>query len=147
MLSTIRSEVPPAAQSLGFSGAAPFVALALLSFAGDEVGAWAVLALLGYGAVILSFLGGVHWGLAMAQADPGAQRLGLSVVPSLIGWLGLLIGGAYGMGVLAAGFAAMLWLDLRATARGIAPAWYPRLRWPLTLIVVASLVAALVAAS
>ena len=51
-----------------------------------------------YGAVILSFLGGIQWGLAIRNSDGNARtRQGLtpiltvSIVPSLIGWTGLVV--------------------------------------------------------
>jgi hypothetical protein len=139
MLETLRREVPPAAFSLGFLGAVPFVALAVMAFLAEPIGGWALAALLAYGAIILSFMGGVHWGWAMAADEPSFTRLGLSVVPSLLGWGGFLLAGSVGFVVIALGFAALLWLDLQAVAAGRAAAWYPQLRWPLTLIVVASL--------
>jgi hypothetical protein len=145
MLDTLRRDVPPAAFSLGLLGAGPFVGLAVMTLTGDGLGIWAGLALLAYGAVILSFMGGVHWGWAMAAGEPSLERLGLSVVPSLVGWGGFLLGGSAGLIVLALGFIGLLWLDLRAVAAGRAATWYPQLRWPLTVIVVASLVLAALA--
>jgi hypothetical protein len=145
MLDTLRRDVPPAAFCLGLLGAAPFVGLAALTLIEGGIGTWAGLALLAYGAVILSFMGGVHWGWAMAAGEPSLERLGLSVVPSLVGWGGFLLGGSAGMIVVALGFIGLLWLDLKAVATGRAAAWYPQLRWPLTVIVVASLALAALA--
>jgi hypothetical protein len=48
--------------------------------------------------------------------------------------------------VIAVGFGALLWRDLKAIDEGRAANWYRNLRWPLTLIVVASLVIASFAA-
>ncbi len=137
------SKVPAAAAWLGGAGALPFVAGVLLALAGDaSLGAWAVEALRAYGAVILSFMAGIHWGLAMADRGAGAGqgaswgRLGLSVTPALLGWLALLLPPVAGFLLLATSFAALLAVDLASVRRGMAPAWYPRLRWPLTTIVV-----------
>ena len=138
--------MPPTAQWLGGLGAVPFVVLAILSVVTDgPVGAHSSLALAAYGAVILSFLGGVHWGVAIAGfgRDVGvcrvSRRLAYSVVPSLIGWGALFLARPIGLMVLAAAFAAMLAFDLRAGRSGELPVWYPRLRLPLTVAVVASL--------
>ena len=70
-MQTQRAAVPAMAAWLGGLGALPFVGLAV-AVVGLEGPARAVVvqALLGYGAVILSFLGGIHWGLAIA---PGPQ--------------------------------------------------------------------------
>jgi len=143
------TEVPAAARWLGAFGALPFVVLALsvpvLEGLPREQAAFALAA---YGAVILSFLGGVHWGLATAGAGPRqapaglSRRLGFSVVPSLLGWTALLLPRPLDLVVLAAAFALLLLFDVLASRRGEAPPWYPTLRWPLTAVVVASLVVA-----
>jgi len=147
MLAALRQDVPLPAFILGFLGAVPFLGLALLAVLAKPLGsaslqAWALAALLAYAAIILSFMGGVHWGWAMAADEPSFERLGLSVLPALLGWGGYLFGGSIGILVIAAGFAALLWLDLRAIAEGRAASWYGRLRWPLTVVVVGCLVVA-----
>ena len=133
----MRRPVPSAAAWLGFTGAIPFVAGLVGSLAPSLaiVGPYGLLA---YGAVILSFLGGVHWGLAMS-ADSAPLRLAASVAPSLVSWAALLWGGRLGLLGLAVAFAILLAFDLREAASGRAPAWYPALRRPLTAIVVACL--------
>ena len=135
--------IPAAALWLGPLGLIPFLAGALAPWIlPAERLPDASLALIGYGAVILSFLGGVHWGLAAPAGRP--LQIGLSVVPSLVAWLALLVANLQGtdtaLWLLAAAFAVLLPGDLLAAARGLAPGWYPRLRVPLTLIVVACLV-------
>ncbi len=137
--------IPRAAALLGFSGALPFAALSLASLVPGWPGALALQALLGYGVAILAFLGGVHWGLGIGQGEPTLARLGASVLPSLVAWLAHVLGGPLGLLVLAAAFAALLAYDLAQTRRGAAPAWYPRLRWPLTAIVLACLLLAALA--
>jgi hypothetical protein len=132
--------VPKAAQRLAFAGALPFVAGALgVWLLPGERGLWAGFALQTYGAVILSFLGGIHWGLAMAgtrDGTPDARQFGASVVPSLLGWVALLLPQPAGLVLLAFGFVSQFLYDRRAAARGFAPAWYPALRQPLTIVVV-----------
>lgn len=139
--------MPSAAKLLGALGAVPFVCLAVAGpFLEGVLRDQASFALAAYGAVILSFLGGVHWGLAIAGFGPephdGAsiRRLTISVLPSLIAWGALLLPAAAGLPVLAGAFAAMLLVDRRASQKREAPAWYPSLRWPLTTAVVASLI-------
>lgn len=136
------AEIPTAAAVLGFAGAIPFAALALASFSTGDLGTFALDALWGYGLAILSFLGGVHWGAAMIQAEPTLARLGASVVPTLAGWVAYLVGGTVGLWLLALAFAGLLAYDLGRVRAGAAPVWYPRLRWPLTLIVATSLLLA-----
>lgn len=138
-------EVPIAAERLGLAGLLPFIAATLIVVAGGPWRAWAETALLGYGAVILSFMGGVHWGMAIAVPGVSATRLAWSVVWALIGWVGLLAGGDLGLLLVAAGFVGLFAYDRRATRRDEAPPWYPALRRPLTAVVVACLVLAMLA--
>mgnify|MGYP005838921109 CR=1 FL=1 len=130
--------VPPVAAALGYAGAVPFVAgavaVALATLPPTPV--------LAYGAVILAFMGGIHWGLGMPGTKPDGGRLLLSVVPALLGWAALLLGGRLGLLLLAATFIGLLLLDLATTRSGVAPPWYPALRVPLTAVVVASLLLA-----
>ncbi len=133
--------VPGPAAVLGWLGLIPFVVCAAAPYVLDPY--WASMASLGlwaYGAVILSFLGGVQWGLAVAQNDARLSRLGLSVLPSLIAWPAVWFGGTTGFLLLALGFGFALALDSVATVRGWAPVWYPRLRAPLTITVFLSLI-------
>ena len=137
--------VPPSAAWLGGLGALPFIGLAgAAPYLDSAPRMFAVHALAAYGAIILSFLGGVHWGLAIGSRsevdDPALRtRLIVSVIPSLAAWAALLVPENQGLFLLAAAVAAMLWVDLRATRLGHAPPWYPKLRLPLTCVVVAAL--------
>jgi len=139
------NNVPPSAAWLGGLGALPFIGLAgAAPFLDSAPRMFAVHALAAYGAVILSFLGGVHWGLAIVSGSNGDHpefrtRLILSVAPSLAAWAALLFPEKTGLLTLAAAIAAMLWVDIRATRAGHAPQWYPKLRIPLTCVVVAAL--------
>lgn len=133
-------DVPRPALVLGFAGLLPFLA--------GSAGAWAagypdilivVNLQMAYGAVILSFLGAVHWGLALAQNDAGNwQRLGLSVLPALAGWVALMVPNPLGLMLLIVGFAAVFFADLRSPRL---PPWYKVLRKPLTLVVIVCLAA------
>lgn len=131
------TDVPAAARILGFAGAVPFVAGALADlFVSGSMGD---VVLLTYGAVILSFMGAIHWGAGMARGETGFVGLGASVVPALVAWSTLLIGGWPGLCILAASFALLLAYDLAMVGSGSLPAWYAMLRRPLTAIVVATL--------
>lgn len=137
------ADVPRAALVLGFAGLVPFVAGSVIAFFAGYPGAILVLNLqMAYAAVILSFMGAVHWGLAMAQDDAGNwRRLGLAVLPALAGWAALMIPNGLGLVLLAFGFAAVFFADLRSVDAGRAPGWYRVLRKPLTAVVLACLAA------
>lgn len=80
----------PTTQALGFAGLVPFVAGAAVVAVGPA--AWhdaALRALIGYAAVIVSFLGGIHWGVGTAAERDGSRLWG--VVPSLLAWPMLLV--------------------------------------------------------
>lgn len=128
--------IPPAPLMLALAGLLPFFAgaFAIHWFAGDLARqASAKLVLILYAAVILSFLGGVRWGVEMTVRpdSPRLVSLSLSVIGALAGWAlawqGAL-GGLQPWQFLAlAGLFAAHWLwDLRA-AKDL-PAWYDGLR-------------------
>lgn len=129
-------QLPTPVAYLGYGGLLPFVALALMGWYAPGTPLWAT-ALLGYGAVILSFVGALHWGLAMAL--PGldeaerTRRFVWSVVPCLLAWPALLLPTQMGAPLLMAGFAAHLWQDHRLARQAALPAWYLPLRWRLTV--------------
>ena len=142
--------VPGAAAALGAAGLLPFAAGAVGLWLVDGPHHATVLALLcGYAAVILSFMGAIHWGLALRPASAGDARAGramaLSVLPALLAWLALSMPPGAGLSTMGLGFAGVYWMDARAVAAGVAPPWYRRLRIPLTGAVLACLTAALAA--
>ncbi|MGH7188271.1 MAG: DUF3429 domain-containing protein, partial [Acetobacteraceae bacterium] len=113
---------------------------------------WGPPALVGYGAVILGFLGAVHWGLALAPQTPGAgppheverARLLLGAIPALVGWVALLIPSLAGLILLIAGFVAVLVVEVAGHRRLLVPPGYMWLRWVLSIAVIAILVTVLV---
>ncbi len=118
----------------------PFAALAVGAVVSRDHGALCSRALLGYGAVILSFVGALHWGFAMTLgALGGHQRRRLyiwSVLPALIAWLALVLVPPLGYALLVGGFIAHYWQDIRLvgpSAPGTFPDWYLPLRTRLTI--------------
>ena len=82
---------------LGYAGLIPFVLLAGLMWLIDrELLPFVSIALGAYAAAIVSFLGGIHWGIGFmkAQADSTTMprfHFWWGVVPSLIAWLALMM--------------------------------------------------------
>lgn len=138
---------PRAALWLGLAGLIPFVALAVLIWLpADLKGSptqWAGPLLTGYGVVILSFMGGCRWGLAAAGMGqgPNVAMLVISVIPALYAWLVALLPDTQAQPLLAVGLLALLAADLSLSKTGGAPAWWPTLRWPLSLGAASSLFA------
>ena len=139
------ASIPLPARLLGLAGLVPFWACAIaVVFGDDELASSALYAQVAYGALILTFLGGVHWGIALRSGTaPSWGRLGWGVTPSLVGWAALLMPPAQGLGLLAAGLAIALAVDLETLKEPTAPGWYAKLRRFLTTGALASLLVAL----
>ncbi|MDE2197632.1 MAG: DUF3429 domain-containing protein [Rhodospirillales bacterium] len=139
--------LPSAALLLGLAGLLPFLACGLAVASLDRAaGAPFMAALIGYGAVVLAFLGAVQWGLVLGGAPlpTDRRRLALGVAPALIGWLALLaplvLPAEAGLGALILGFAATIAVESRF---GWLPPGYAMLRWGLSAVVLAVLITVL----
>ncbi|MEI6318728.1 MAG: DUF3429 domain-containing protein [Pseudomonadota bacterium] len=143
-------DAPAAALWPGLAGLLPFLACALLPLATDAT--WHPLqqqALVAYGALILTFVGAIHWGIAlMVPRQPAAGAcFAWSVVPALWGWLALFPSFVVSLALLGAGFIVQLAVDYRVAAVFGLPAWYLALRSLLTSGVLLSLLLASLAAA
>lgn len=118
-----------AADWMGYLGLLPFAAAAAGPWSGLP---WTLEWLLAYGAVILSFVGAIHWGLAMGRRNPSPTAFYGSVVPALIGWLALIPPAIVGLPVLIVGFIGWRVWEQRY-AEAVLPRWFRRLRTVLTL--------------
>ena len=129
---------------LGIASVVPFVAATAGVVLGQDpaLQVYSYIAMISYGACGLSFLGAVHCGLALRDSPLPTGRLAISGLPPLLAWLSLALGQRNGLLLMAASFLAVLAWDIVAARRGWAPAWYPRLRWPLTGIVLVCLMVA-----
>jgi len=118
------------ALGLGCGGLLPFVAgAALMWLAQGDAQTYAARALVAYAALILSFLGGIHWGLAMRQSPVPAQPLLWGVVPSLAAWPAVLMPAQAGLVLLGLLLVLSCAVDHRAYPRlGVAPWLGLRLR-------------------
>ncbi|MFK7858742.1 MAG: DUF3429 domain-containing protein [Granulosicoccus sp.] len=142
-----QQSIPTPALVLGLGGLIPFIGAALMTWFGQNhsVQQLAMVSLSTYGAIILSFLGGVRWGNLLHDKD-GLNRwmpLTMSVVPSLIAWPALLLAPIPQLALLCAGFTLQYASDVAAEKRGEVPAWFLRLRLILTSGAVLSLLAGL----
>lgn len=135
-------KMPSFARWLGLAGLLPLVAVvAVLLIDDDPKNRQDMLALgLTYAALILSFLGGLWWGLAAASARPMPSWVWVAaVLPSLYAWppLGLAVLGlwpaATALAIIGAGLWLALLIDRAMVAAGLTPPWWMRLRWPLSL--------------
>ncbi|GAA5823917.1 hypothetical protein JCM3770_000339 [Rhodotorula araucariae] len=102
-----------------------------------------------YGAIILSFLGAVHWGFEWAKYGgiQGNRRYLLGVVPVLAGWGSLLIPGQMALVTQWGAFFAQWYADQQATSKGWTPKWYATYRFWLTSVVGGSILVSLAASN
>ena len=136
-------QVPQLAKYLGYAGLIPFVAItaAIWSFEENSVNSLHQV-LLSYAAIILSFMGAIHWGLAMASAQIRNSQLGFSVFPPLIAWFASFAPMVWNYSLLILTFILLCAFDLIMHRQNSVPQWYPLLRIPLSVIVVFSLITA-----
>ncbi|MEO8137538.1 MAG: DUF3429 domain-containing protein [Betaproteobacteria bacterium] len=135
--------------ALAIAGSVPFVAAAAYLWIGPPAHATVVLQVVcSYAAIILSFLGGIQWGVAVGiteTAPKSAQSMFLlSVVPSLLSCAMLFIDAAGARLIVAIFLFAFVWvIDALLHLQKLIPDWFFRLRCIITPIVIASLTAAL----
>lgn len=130
----------PVADRLGLLALVPFVGGAIVVWtAGPTVHFLAVQALSLYAAVVVSFVGGIHWGLAFARPAPATRSFVWGVVPAIVVWVVLLTVPRVALSVDAAMLVGCYLVDRHYPADGIG-AWLP-LRLRLTVVAVASTVA------
>lgn len=133
--STAASLPSPLALRLGYAGLLPFVAGALLVWlVRPDAHPYVVDALAKYAALIVSFLGGIHWGLGMrgAEAD-SAGRFAWGVVPSLLAWVAAVMPAYAGLAVLGVLLIVCYLVDRQAWPKLGLRHWMT-LRFRLTLV-------------
>ncbi|KAI9814572.1 MAG: hypothetical protein M1827_003127 [Pycnora praestabilis] len=161
------TEVPREAYYLGLAGVLPYLATSLSTVylawdinhaaatgSGFLLSGQTAEALLhiveplqiGYGAVILSFLGAIHWGLEWAGYGGyhGYRRYAIGVAAPAVAWPTTLLPVEYALIAQFLAFNFLYFADARATVRGLAPPWYTTYRFILTFIVGASIVVSLI---
>ncbi|KAF8077665.1 hypothetical protein FPV67DRAFT_1647796 [Lyophyllum atratum] len=90
-----------------------------------------------YGAVMLSFLGALHWGMEFAGygGHKGYARLCLGAAPVVLAWSTLGLEPINALICQWAGFTALWWADARVTSLGWTPKWYSQYRFYLSILV------------
>lgn len=125
-------------RQLGYAGLLPFVGGAglvwLVPVTGEpEAYAFAAQALAAYAALIASFLGGIHWGVALRLPVPPTALVLWGVTPSLLAWVAVLMPPHAGLVLLGALLLACYAVDRRVyPAHGLAP-WLT-LRFRLSVV-------------
>jgi len=154
---SIASEVPKPYLYFGLAGALPYLGASAstvyfarqagLAAAGEYVGMDPGVAItmldqalsvqMTYGAVLLSFLGAMHWGMEFAGYGGRKMysRLALGAAPVLFAWPTLALQPMTALVLQWAGFTGLWWADAKATREGWAPKWYAQYRFYLSILV------------
>ncbi|MES9971834.1 MAG: DUF3429 domain-containing protein [Candidatus Thiodiazotropha sp.] len=117
------------AQWLGYLGLVPFITGMALMILLDDTRLVAQ-AIHNYAAVILTFVGAIHWGRALNNGD--TTLMSFSVLPSLIAWCSLFLEPQKGIPLTAIAFVMLLFLDRNLY---LEMAWFKQLRTRLSILV------------
>ena len=123
---------------LGYAGLTPFVLLAFLLWVVDaDLHPFIALSMAGYGAVIVSFLGGIHWGIGFRNAitmhNAPPVHCVWGVIPSLLAWVGVMMPAFAGLPLLGAVLIACYVMDRRTWPAAGLGQWL-NLRLHLTIV-------------
>jgi hypothetical protein len=138
---------------LGLAGLIPFVSLSFALALGVTLPLFTDadtmrVALVGYGVVILSFLGGVRWGVALgeekAEHGAGGRDFVIAVVPSLVAWFAWFQPAPADLWWLVAAHVLLGLLDYGLACRVIVDEWFGRMRLGLSVVASVSLALAAV---
>ncbi len=144
--------MPWLAVLLSALGLIPFVVCGLAALGPDPDTAARILdALIGYAAVALTFIGGIHWGFELQsdqhQGSISRTRLALGVLPLLVGWISLVlplvVAPWVSLVLLIIAYIAAVLAEHEAGRRNLLPPRYLWVRWGFTVVAVAMLVTVL----
>ena len=125
------------AKSLGYAGLIPFIVFSIGSWFQLPMISDSTYILTAYAAIILSFMGAIHWGIAMSSSElQNSKYFIASVIPGLCAWLALLMPQRYAIILLTIGFIALIIYDWSVEKPQRLPGWYIPMRNRLTLVVV-----------
>lgn len=130
--------------SLGYAGLIPFIVFSIGSWFQLPMLSDSTYILTAYAAIILSFMGAIHWGIAMSSTeDQNGKYYIASVIPGLSAWIALLLPQRYAIMLLMIGFIALIIYDWSVEKPQRLPDWYIPMRNRLTLVVVICLMVTL----
>ena len=132
------TRLPKSVAWLGYGGLLPFVGLSTLALVEPSHSMIFRAALIAYGAVILSFVGALHWAFAMTipvmPSQLRSKSYVWSVVPALLAWTTYFLPVLVGAVILILGFIAQYYRDYKLVKQVSLPDWYLPLRLRLTIV-------------
>lgn len=130
--------MPKIAILLGILGIVPFIFFGLGAVGQEPEPAQRMLvALIDYAALMLTFAGGVHWGMGLApMASHSTLRLGAGVVPLVVAWIALIlaqiVAPVVAVVLLLAGYLGTVLVEQRAARQWLIPRNHMVLRWVIS---------------
>ncbi len=123
---------------LAYAGLLPFMGLSVLLWLVDpDLHPFVALALAGYGASIVSFLGGIHWGIGFRNAsrmhNAPLFNFGWGVLPSLLAWIAITMPAFAGLPLLALILGLCYAVDRKTYPEAGLEEWLP-MRLHLTVV-------------
>ncbi len=95
---------------------------------------------LSYSAIILSFLGGIHWGYALAKNKSATFHIAWSNIVALTAWFALLmLDESQVLWVLIIAFGSCFIVDFILAKKKSFPDWFISLRFKISIIVISCL--------
>ena len=137
-MSTHADQTRKQVKLLAYAGLLPFMGLSVLLWLVDpDLHPFVALALAGYGASIVSFLGGIHWGIGFRNAsrmhNAPLFNFGWGVVPSLLAWIAITMPAFAGLPLLALILGLCYAVDRKTYPEAGLEEWLP-MRLHLTVV-------------
>ena len=124
---------------LGYLGLIPFIVSSVLVWI-PEYHHIATQSLTTYAAVIVTFIGGVHWGIAMQTLNAidndhhsVSTQFIFSIIPSLVAWIAVVMNQSYSLLIIAICF-VLFWYIEKVFFNKTLKNWYRSLRTNLTFV-------------
>jgi hypothetical protein len=127
---------------LAITGALVFAIMTAFLFSGEShVRIPAIAALVTFAAVVISYVGGIEFGLALREEGSNeavrALAMSMSALPSLASWGVFWLGSPQQQIGAVIGIFVLVWFsDLYLARRGLIPSWFVDLRTAITAIAV-----------
>ena len=134
---TISNDTKVTVYYLSYGGLLPFIASVIGFYVLDETyRTFSMLAFITYAAVIIGFVGAVHWGFLLKEEFINRNLfLGISVLPGLIGWAALLTTHQYALIIFVVSYPLLFVYEKLTKLNDILPDWYMKMRLKLTMTV------------
>lgn len=136
------AKTPKIALLLGWGGVIPFVAAAAAKVFGDAIiDLYALAWGSAYAGVIITFIGAVHWGIAVMHPEDKKRMIPMiwSILPALAVWPVMTLPPIARLPFFIVGLIIVWGADMMSYKRGHLPKWYMQLRHGLTVVATGSL--------